>query len=254
MKNLKENRLGEYGCNKFGSNMQIVEYNNANDIIVEFTDYNFRTHATYTNFKNGSIKCPYEKRYCGKGYLGIGEYKMSEGGQFTQQYKTWYNMLIRCYNIDVITKYPTYQDCYVCDEWLNFQNFAKWYDENYYNVKNEPMHLDKDILIKYNKKYSPETCIFVPQRINVLFIKSDSARGNFPIGVTFRNGKYTSYCHDADEYKIVRLGVFCTAEDAFIAYKTYKERVIKHIADKYKDYIPTLLYEALYKYTIEIDD
>lgn len=42
-------------------------------------------------------------------------------------------MLQRCYN----NKQLSYFDCEVCDEWLCFQNFAKWYEENYYEIEGE---------------------------------------------------------------------------------------------------------------------
>ena len=38
-------------------------------------------------------------------------------------------------------------------------------------------------LVHGNKIYSPSTCIFVPQRINTLFVKKDMNRGDLPIGV-----------------------------------------------------------------------
>ena len=44
-----------------------------------------------------------------------------------------------------------YLDVTVCEEWHNFQNFAKWFYENYYEISGEKMRLDKDILIKGNK-------------------------------------------------------------------------------------------------------
>lgn len=84
-----------------------------------------------------------------------------------------------------MTKMATYKDCSVCDEWLCYANFEKWYDDNYYEVNNEEMNLDKDILVKENKIYSPNTCIFVPQRINALFIKGKGRRGQFPMGVSY---------------------------------------------------------------------
>ena len=78
------------------------------------------------------------------------------------------------------------------DEWLNFQNFAEWYEKNYYEIPGEIMCLDKDILIKRNKTYSPETCVFVSNRINNLFVKNDYNRGEYPIGVNLykRTNKY----------------------------------------------------------------
>ena len=56
------------------------------------------------------------------------------------------------------------------------------------------MCLDKDILYKGNKEYAPDKCIFVPERINKLFLKNDADRGDLPIGVTYhKNKKYTVF-------------------------------------------------------------
>jgi hypothetical protein len=58
------------------------------------------------------------------------------------------------------------------------------------------MCLDKDILHKGNKIYSPEYCIFVTQDINKLFIKCNKSRGKHPIGVGYdkKLKKYYSGC------------------------------------------------------------
>jgi hypothetical protein len=117
------------------------------------------------------------------------------------------------------------------------------------------MCLDKDILYKGNKVYSPETCVFVPERINILFVKSDKIRGEYPIGVTWRKdrGRFSSRCCDAHgTYK--PLGCYDTVEGAFNAYKTFKEKVIKQVADEYKHLIPNKLYQAMYNYQVEIND
>lgn len=50
------------------------------------------------------------------------------------------------------------------------------------------------------------------------------------------------------------LGLYNTVEEAFIVYKAFKENYIKQVADEYKKYIPTKLYEAMYKYEVELDD
>ena len=41
---------------------------------------------------------------------------------------------------------------------------------------------------------------------------------------------------------------------AFYTYKIYKENYIKQVADEYKDLIPKELYDALYRYEVEIND
>ena len=70
------------------------------------------------------------------------------------------------------TKYSTYEKCSVCEEWHNYQKFLlNGFAKNYYEIAQERMEIDKDILVKNNKIYSPDTCVFVPRRINSLLIK-----------------------------------------------------------------------------------
>ena len=252
-------RTGEENYNKWGSLMRIIEYKNANDILIEFQDeYKIRKSALYKEFKKGNVKNPYDKSVFGVGYIGDGKYKSTENGRVTKAYNIWHNMLMRCYEPYCINKHISYKDCTVCEDWLCFQNFCKWYEENYYEIPNEKMHLDKDILVKGNKTYSPETCIFLPQKINNLFIKSDTKRGKYPIGIYWHkaNNKFEAKCStiNKEDNKIIYLGLYDTSEEAFLAYKTFKENYIKQVADEYKDIIPQKLYDALYKYEVEIND
>ena len=252
-------RTDEKNINNFGSEMVIVKYRGCMDIDVYFPEYDWTfKNATYRNFKNGQIKCPYERSVYDVGYLGEGEYKCKENGKDTKVYSTWHSMLQRCYDSKFHTKEPTYKDCVVCDEWLNFQNFAKWYEDNYYTVKGQRMCLDKDILIKGNKIYSPNTCIFVPHTINMLFIKRQNNRGESVIGTTPFKGKYVVQCNIIDpetgksngEY----LGRYDTQKKGFEVYKYYKEKNIKEVADYFKGKVPERLYDGLYNYIVEITD
>ena len=255
----KIDRTGEINYNKFGSKMVITRYRFNKDIDVYFPKYNWSSeHVEYKSFKNGGIKCPYEPRAYGKGYLGEGKYKLSENGKHTDKYNIWHNMLMRCYDPKYQEKEPAYKGCIVENYLLNFQNMGKWIEENYYEVLGEQMCLDKDILCKGNKVYSRENCIFVPQRINNLFTKNNKVRGKNPIGVTeLPSGNYEAQCKD--EYsKVIYLGTYSTKEEAFRVYKEYKERVIKNVIDSYEGKIPEPFYsrlrEAMYSYKVEIDD
>ena len=63
----KRDRTGEERLNTFGSKMVIKEYRNARNIDIYFPEYNWTfEHAQYQKFKDGEIKCPYERRYYGK--------------------------------------------------------------------------------------------------------------------------------------------------------------------------------------------
>lgn len=257
----KIDRTREVGYNNFGSKMIIKEYRNAKDIDVYFPEYDWiAKHKQYCDFKIGNIKCPYERRVYGVGCIGEGKYKAKENGKLTKCYITWINMLMRCYNKKYYEKNLTYINCKVSEEWLDYQNFSKWYEENYYEIKGQKMDLDKDILYKGNKIYSPENCIFVPHNINILFVKHDKDRGDYPIGVYYHkvNRKFVAKCSIYDfkinKTKQKHLGIYDTPKQAFEVYKEFKENNMRDVADYYKEQIPVKLYNALYKYEVEIND
>ena len=167
-------------------------------------------------------------------------------------------MLKRCYSSKFQEKNPSYKGCYVCDNWLYYSNFKKWYDENYYEIDGKILQLDKDILVKGNKVYSPDTCVFVPKFINSLFTKCQNSRGELPIGVHYhkRDKKYVaqlSVCKNGKS-TLKSLGYYNTPNEAFEAYKQAKESYIKDVADEYKDRIPVELYKAMYEYEVNIND
>lgn len=256
------NRIGEENYNNYGTLMKIVEYKGALDMIVEFQDeYKYRKRCAYKEFKNGKVKNPYDREVYEVGYCGDGKYEIrEEDGKITRVYQIWHNMLQRCYDPYFSDEHPTYRDCMVCDEWHNFQKFAEWYEKEIYEIENDFMCLDKDILYKGNKIYSPENCVLVPNRINLLFVKCDKTRGEYPIGVSYykRNNNLSVMCRVYKNNKSKRkfLGYFPLNKpfQAFHVYKVFKESYIKQVADEYKDLIPNKLYEALYKYEIEIND
>ena len=249
----KDGRLNEIGFNNNGERMTIVRYGGARDIDVRFDDGTVVEHRYYSAFKRGLIKNPMRPIICGVGYFGIGEFESrDENGKKTKCYYTWQGMHERCYSSKLHEKYPTYKDCTVCKEWNNYQEFAKWDNENYYEIENEQMALDKDILCKGNKIYSPNTCIYVPQSINKLFTKRDKLRGDLPIGTYKKGNRFVAQLNKGNGME--RLGIYSTVEEAFQAYKQAKEDYIKQIAEEYKDKIPYRLYEALMNYEVEIDD
>ena len=253
-KNFKKDRLYEVGINNFGRKMVIIEYVNAKNITVEF-DNNIRIKGTYQQFKNGEIGNPYDKTVYGVGYIGVGKHKCSdEFKKVNIKYETWKGMMRRCYDEKRKSIRVTYRDCKVCEKWHNYQNFGDWFDENYYEVDGEKMDLDKDILFKRNKIYSPDTCVFVPHNINALFIKSDSSRGEYPIGVYFdkKSNRFRAQCSKIEER--VCIGWRDDVEGAFALYKEYKEEYIKYVAEKYKTKIPQKLYKAMCNYIVEITD
>lgn len=192
-------------------------------------------------------------------YYGVGsienELIRDNNGQLLRSYICWRDMLKRCYSEKIQEKRPTYKGCTVSKEWHKFSNFKKWYNNNYYEIDKHRMTLDKDILIKNNKVYSEDTCIFVPMNINNLFTRSNSTRNNLPIGVCFdkSKNKYKVTC-SVNNGKSKNIGTFNSPDEAFKAYKIFKENYIKQVADIYKEIIPIKLYNAMYEYEVDAED
>ena len=188
-----------------------------------------------------------EPRVCGIGYHGSGDVRCK-----SESYLRWNDMLNRCYNAKFHERQPQYKECSVCEEWLNYNNFKVWYGQN--KIPGTKLDMDKDILFKGNKVYSPETVAFVPHAINTLFLSGKSGRGDCPIGVYYdkEKGKFrpcVSY-----KGRQVKLGNFATPKAAFARYKQYKEGLIQNIAEQNKEKIPYKVYEAMMDWKIEITD
>ena len=227
--------------------MKIVRYGSNEDIDIEFLDefHYIKEHQTYSNFKSGGVKNPYDRDLYNVGYFGVGNYSSRDNGKMAFAYKTWTGMIERCYlNKKAFPAY--YGKCEVCSEWHNFQNFAEWYEENKYPV-NERLHIDKDILYPNCHIYSPETCILTPQRINMLFSNKPNSRG-LPNGIFKIKSGYRA------EYQGIKIGRYSTLDEAYDAYSTAKENNIKEVADEYKNIIPKKLYDALYAYKVDINN
>lgn len=237
-------KIGDIFTTKENCNVKVLDYKNCNEILIEFQDkHKHKVYVQSSNLKRGLVKNPYLATAYNTGYVGVGSYKTINGRTPTEEYNKWRNMLMRCYDANYINKTPTYIDCYVCDEWLNFQNFAEWYTkQKYYGLGYE---LDKDLLIDGNKIYSPNTCILVPQEINKLLIDREAKRGDYPIGMCFdkkRNKFSVSFSVNA---KTKHLGRFDTVEQASQAYQAAKKANIKRMALEWQNRIDKRLFDAL---------
>lgn len=194
----------------------------------------------------GCAKCSSSIRK--KPCFGVGINDLEDACISSKAYREWYNMIARCYNKN---RQETYKDCKVCNEWHLFSNFKRWFDEHYV----EGWHLDKDILVKGNKVYSPQTCCFVPQAINSLITNRRNYRGKYLIGVTrSTSNKELFKVSISKQNRREFVGLYKTEEEAFNAYKNAKEEYIKEVANKWKDLIESKVYKALISYKVEIND
>lgn len=245
------NRVGEIEEMSNGEKATLIRYGSAKDIDVQFENGYILKSTTYNQFKKKSLSSIYSVTFEGVGFIGNTNIHNAKG-EIKHSYTTWCNMLKRSCNNEFKEIHPTYKDVTVCKEWHSYEYFEKWYNSNYYKIDGETMNLDKDILIKGNKLYSADTCIFAPQRINTLIVKSDGLRGDLPIGVFANGRKYYARWYEYGESR--HTSVVDTVLEAFELYKLNKEKHIKKVADEYKDRIPQKLYDALYNYEVEITD
>lgn len=188
--------------------------------------------------------------------IGINDFdgKVTESRKNLKEYRLWTSMLNRCYSPIAHTKRSTYSECVVSENFKSYSYFYEWcqkqigFDKEYY-------HLDKDIMIKGNKLYSEDTCCFVPRDINVLFTNRKALRGKYLIGASLqkRTGRFQASCKDGTG-KLKYLGIFPTQEQAFEAYKAFKESIVKRLANEYKGLIDDRVYHALMNYTVKITD
>ena len=183
------------------------------------------------------------KLILGVGTNSGGRYKTAIDGKITKSYATWQNMLSRAYCPKYHAKQPTYVGCSVTDEWLEYQDFAEWFEAHKYS--NRGYELDKDLLLPSNKIYAPDRCVFVPRQLNTLLTDSGATRGQYRQGVCFYKRDNQFVAHISINGKKRYLGSFETEPEAYSAYKKAKEAQVRGKALEWQDRIADNVFEAL---------
>lgn len=193
------------GCihnTKTSGNIEIINYINSKNIQVRFLNTGFTRTSDARHIRDGVVKDPTARNIFGVACFGSGKYKK---GSNKEAYKKWYMMLYRCYDPLQLNRRPSYQNVFVCDAWLNFQNFAAWFELN--NTKGK--HLDKDILIDGNKIYSPETCLFVTQTENQEKASAKKFIFYSPLGRTVKIYNMHKFCRENGLNRSAMANVAC---------------------------------------------
>lgn len=234
---LKSKNFGEF---------EVLGFKTETEVLIRFTYTGFETIVNLAQIESGAIVDRFYPTTFGVGYLGDDD-KVSVNN--SRQYQLWYKMLTRCYGDDV--KYRSYSDCTVSDNFKNLSYFCNWcLKQTGFNEKG--FEFDKDLLSKNIKRYSEDTCVFIPKEINLFIASSKSVRGEFVIGVHFDrfSKKYkvarTSWCNDTKGYN--------SEWEAFMVFKKAKEAHAKKLANKYKDRVDPRVYEALMSYKVLLTD
>lgn len=177
----------------------------------------------------------------------------SVNGKLKKEYITWNKMLARCYSKKSNTSKPTYIDCIASENFQNYSYFYEWC-QNQAGFFLDGWELDKDLIINGNKIYSENSCVFLPKEINNFLLKRARFRGDYPIGVSYHKPLNKFRAQISKGRLRIHLGYFDTTEEAFLVYKSEKERHAKELATKYKDSIDNRAYNALMSYVVDIND
>ena len=244
-----------FTTNHYGS-LIITNYVNNCEVYVKFIDTGYETKAGLSDIRNGKVKDRLVPSVCGVGVIGDETTRVNS--KVLKEYRLWHNMLERCYGQQQQDINPTYVGCTVSDNFRQLPYFQDWCHNqigfDHFDENGKPFALDKDILVKGNKVYSEDSCVFVPREMNSLLLTRSRFRGSLPLGVSFLNDrkKYRARCSLGGNNKTI--GYYNTEEDAFYAYKQVKERYIKEVAYKWKGTVDNRVYESLMNWEVSIDD
>ena len=241
----------DYPTNTNGM-VHVVKIENSLNILVRFHNTKFEKVVTANNLRKGRVK---DDSLFFHGSGAINDLRSLRGdAKPVREYSLWNSMIQRCYSIKRQEKKPAYKDCFVSEHFKLFSNFVAWCNKQVgFGVAG--FHLDKDLLIKGNKEYSPETCVFLPSEVNIALEKCDKVRGSLPVGVHFDKRCGGCYRANVSRNSVTKnLGGYNTPEEAFFAYKTVKEAYLKDLANKWKEQIDPRAYNALMNYEVSIDD
>lgn len=245
-------------CKSLNSgDFKILKYNDKTNVEVQFLKTGYETTVRLVQVRKGEVKDPYSPSVYGVGITGT-KYPSKVNGVVTKEYKLWHSMLVRCYSDAYKKRQPTYEGCKVSDNFKSYEYFYEWCHKQIgfdNDGSGNQFHLDKDLLVKGNKVYSEDSCVFLPQEINKMLTKSNALRGEHSIGVYWHKTNKAFIAQVAKgKGKQKNLGYFATEIEAFDAYKQAKESFIKEQANDFKSQIDERTYEALMNYTVEISD
>jgi len=202
----------------------------------------WQTPHAHITLKQGCWECYLDSQKRGICNIGINDVRNSNS---TVAYGVWNDLVARCCDAKYKQKYRCYKDCTICKEWLTFSVFKDWFDKHYV----DGWQLDKDMLVKGNQIYSPETCCFLPRELNNIYKRTLSGRTLPQCCRLTDSGKYSVVVRT--QKKRIHLGTFNSIEDAFMAYKAKKEEIVRDTARRYESQLEERVLNALLNFEID---
>lgn len=241
-------KVGEVYPTKSGT-LTVLEYVRATKILIQHNDeHGFKMWTQADRIRKGGVRNPYEKLEDGYSFTGYGYCCTIPKEIRNELLSRWRGVVDRTLSptYHVPNRRNSYEDVTLCEEWYNFQNFCRFCVENKYYHRD--FHLDKDLLVRGNKIYSPETCCFLPQYLNVVISINYETGNGLPVGVNRKNNYYEATISYRGKRK--RIGAYPTSEEASVAYVEAKEAYVKELTLEWKDKIDPRAFEALMNWTV----
>ena len=219
---------------------KVLKYNSWSSVEIEFVGTGYRTFVNQCCINTGNIKDYMLPSVFGVGFLGGSEYNITNS---PIAYSIWTDMIRRCYMED--KRFSNYIGHTVCEEWHNFQNFAKWCSlQNGFgdkDLKGKRFNLDKD-LFSHGNLYSPQTCCFLPPSLNNM-IKYFSVNSSYTVRLR-NSGKWTPRCYRNG--REVSLGTFSEKSYAVDKAKNFNRNKILEELGFYETNISEEVKEAFH--------
>lgn len=137
-------------------------------------------------------------------------------------YNTWQSITAK------VGKQEWYTDVTISDEFLSLASFHIWYKEQeiIHGCDLSQLEIDKDMLSPKSREYSRQTCMFVPNWLNIQFIDRGNCRGKYALGASqFKKGFMSNITDGSGKGKIY-LGYFPTELEA---HRAWQQAKIKHL-------------------------
>ena len=135
----------------------------------------------------------------------------------------------------------------LCDQWKQYENFKRWYDENFYEIDNEELEFSYRFWNINNNIISSETSVLIPKEINMVvrnLIKSVNTE--LMLNVSVQRNLYTIRMFGET------IASSDSKEEIFEIRKAIFKRQMKEFAEKYIGKVPDNVYGRIL--TLELEE
>ena len=143
----------------------------------------------------------------------------------------------------------------VCDEWLNFQEFAEWYYrqlDRHGDWRSVPFKwsLSHRLIDPDNREHDRVVCCVAPSPVVKLFNNPSRMDRELPLGVHHFGDRFIAFCSMFGKGQ-KHLGVFGTVDAARDAYWSAKCETVQQTATHYRQWLPDFLADRLTRFDLE---